>query len=491
MAATLLIEGPWTFFLLAPHGALRTFGAITQILLQIPILLTGNYNFFNLLTIILALACLDFNSANAMDADTSKAELDRSWVNYIDGLWQRLQENAALHCLLWALSVVYCVYSSAEVFELRWSYEDQSHSTSFEHIFSAMSVIFRPSVDEVQAWIARTLPQSVNLAASVMLSATLWQIVRYCCQMHSMPKSRALIGLLYLLITAIVSMWVFCSSVLTVSILDRPYQSSLPAVIDSAYSSTAKYRVTGAYGLFRTMTGVGTMHYNGMHYNGLEVPVVARPEIIIEGTNDGGETWKPYEFRYKPGNVSVRPQWVSPFQPRLDWQMWFAALGNYQGDPWIVHLVYKLLRGSSDVKLLLDVGHDPFPEAPPQSIRASLYFYDFTRLNSTWAQRLPNAVVVNASSSQWWTRIFAREYLPALDLSNPSLQAFVRQQWGHNEVTNVESSTLWSQEMRSWMEMLCAWEMAPIGLVLVHFMAKAASQMVISALSVRSKLKSS
>lgn len=487
MAATLLIEGPWTFFLLAPHGALRTFGAITQILLQIPILLTGNYNFFNILTIILALACLDFNLAGAVDADagTLNPEHDHSWVCYIDGLWRQLQESAALHCILWTLSIAYCVYSSVQIFELHWSYDGESHSTSLEHIFSTMSVIFRPSVDEVQAWIARTLSQSVNFAGNVTLCATLWQIVRYCCRMHSLSKSRALIGLVYLLLTAIVSTWVFCSSVLTVSILDRPYQSSLPAVIDLAYSSMAKYRVTGAYGLFRTMTGVGTMNYNGQ-----EVHVVARPEIIIEGTNDGGKTWKAYEFRYKPGNVSARPRWASPFQPRLDWQMWFAALGNYQGDPWIVHLVFKLLRGSTDVKLLLDVDHDPFPEAPPQSIRASLYFYDFTRLNSTWAQRLPNAVIVNGNSSQWWARSYAREYLPALDLSNPSLQAFVQQQWGHNEVTNVESVSVWNDEMQTWMKMLCAWQMAPIGLVVVHFMAKAASQMVISALSFRSKVES-
>lgn len=492
-AATLLIEGPWTLFLLAPHVALRTFGAITQILLQIPILLTGNYNFFNVLTIILAVACLDFSSASDTDADdddgTVNAEQNRSWTYYIDGYWHRLQESTVLCWLLLILSALYCIYSSTEIFGLRWSHDDLSHSPSksfLERTFSAMSINFRPSVDEVQAWIARTLPQAVNCAACLMLSATLWQILGYCCRMHLMSKSRAVIGLMYLFVTAVVSMWVFCSSVFTVSILDRSYQSSLPTVIGSAYLSSAKYRVTGAYGLFRTMTGVGTMIYNG-----LEVPVVARPEIIIEGTTDDGKTWKPYEFRYKPGNVFTRPRWVSPLQPRLDWQMWFAALGNYQGDSWIVHLVYKLLHGSSDVKLLLDVNHDPFPDAPPKSIRASLYYYDFTRLNSTWAHRLPNAVIVSSSSSQWWARTFAREYLPPLDLSNPSLQAFVQQKWGvtEAEVSNIEFASMWSDELQRWIDILCTWEMAPFGIVAVHFIAKATSRMAISALSVPPKVE--
>ena len=66
------------------------------------------------------------------------------------------------------------------------------------------------------------------------------------------------------------------------------------------------FRTFNDYGLFRDMTN-------------------SRPEIIIEGSNDG-ENWLPYEFKWKPGDVNRRPGLVAPFQPRLDWQMWFAAL---------------------------------------------------------------------------------------------------------------------------------------------------------------------
>ena len=100
-----------------------------------------------------------------------------------------------------------------------------------------------------------------------------------------------------------------------------------------------------------------------------------RPEIIIEGSDDG-ENWKPYEFRYKPGNLYRAPRWIQPFQPRLDWQMWFAALGNYQTNPWFPGLMVRLLEGSPDVLRLL--GDNPFPGRPPRFVRAELFEYSFT-----------------------------------------------------------------------------------------------------------------
>ena len=70
-----------------------------------------------------------------------------------------------------------------------------------------------------------------------------------------------------------------------------------------------------------------------------------RQEIVIEGSDDG-VTWLAYEFKYKPGDLARRPSWVAPHQPRLDWQMWFAALGDYQSNPWILRFMMRLLEGS-------------------------------------------------------------------------------------------------------------------------------------------------
>src|SRR5262249_52493199 len=76
----------------------------------------------------------------------------------------------------------------------------------------------------------------------------------------------------------------------------------------------APLRVVSGYGLFAVMT-------------------TRRQEIIVEGSQDG-RIWLPYEFHWKPGDVNRRPEFVAPHQPRLDWQMWFAALGDIRSSPW-------------------------------------------------------------------------------------------------------------------------------------------------------------
>ena len=142
------------------------------------------------------------------------------------------------------------------------------------------------------------------------------------------------------------------------------------------------FRTLNSYGLFRVMTR-------------------PRNEIIVEGSNDG-VTWLPYEFKWKSGDVQRRPGFVAPHQPRLDWQMWFAALGNYQQNPWVVNFCIRLLQGSPKVLALM--GTNPFPEKPPRHIRATLYSYRFT----DFAER--------RRTGAWWRRERLGEYLPPISL---------------------------------------------------------------------------
>ncbi|HXF11165.1 MAG TPA: lipase maturation factor family protein, partial [Desulfuromonadaceae bacterium] len=142
------------------------------------------------------------------------------------------------------------------------------------------------------------------------------------------------------------------------------------------------FRLVNGYGLFAVMT-------------------TERREIIVEGSNDG-INWTAYEFRYKPGNPMERPQFVAPFQPRLDWQMWFAALGNAEENPWFENFCIRLLQASPDVLRLLKT--NPFPAKPPRYIRAELYDYHF----STAAGR--------HSTGAWWRRDRLGEYLPPVSL---------------------------------------------------------------------------
>jgi hypothetical protein len=142
----------------------------------------------------------------------------------------------------------------------------------------------------------------------------------------------------------------------------------------------APLRSVNAYGLFAVMT-------------------TTRPEIIVEGSEDGVE-WKAYEFSYKPGDVRRRPPWIAPHQPRLDWQMWFAALGQYEDEPWFDDFCRRLLAASPDVLRLL--ANDPFGGRPPRFVRATLYRYRF----SDWTTGRREGV--------WWTRERLGDYSPVL-----------------------------------------------------------------------------
>lgn len=124
-----------------------------------------------------------------------------------------------------------------------------------------------------------------------------------------------------------------------------------------------------------------------------------RPELVIEGTTDG-RTWREYEFKGKPGHPQRRPGIVSPYHYKLDWQMWFAAMGSYQNDPWIINLIAKLLQNDRPTLSLL--ADNPFPDHPPRFIRVTRYRYHFT----------------DSRRDGWWRREPAGEYLPPVSLEN-------------------------------------------------------------------------
>ena len=145
----------------------------------------------------------------------------------------------------------------------------------------------------------------------------------------------------------------------------------------------ASLRTVNSYGLFAVMT-------------------TTRDEIVVEGSNDGTH-WLPYEFKYKPGDLNRPPAFVEPFQPRLDWQMWFAALGTYRDNPWFGNFCVRLLQGSPPVLALLQ--KNPFPQHPPKFIRAELYEYHFTNPAGRRA------------TGAWWRREPVGEYLPPVSLS--------------------------------------------------------------------------
>ncbi len=133
-----------------------------------------------------------------------------------------------------------------------------------------------------------------------------------------------------------------------------------------------------------------------------------RHEIVFEGTDAteiGPDTrWREYEFPCKPGDPRRRPCWVAPYQPRLDWQIWFAAMSVPDRYPWTLNFVWKLLHGDAGTLGLL--ANNPFPDAPPRFVRAVIYRYQFAP----------------AGSDATWQRSSIGEWLPPLSVGDPRLR---------------------------------------------------------------------
>ncbi len=299
----LVVELGVPFLIFAPRR-LRFVGCALLVFLQALILITGNYCFFNWLTLALCLLLLD----------------DAALTTLLPGKW-----------LGWFLRRRAGVGNAGEA--LRGTNTEKECK-----FWDQISVPEQPMIPPPSG--CRNWPASViTPLAVVILAVTLSQL----------PGRPG---------------WVR-SMITPLALLDE---------------WAGPFRSANGYGLFAVMT-------------------TSRPEIIIEGSRDG-RTWLPYEFKYKPGDLKRRPAFVAPHQPRLDWQMWFAALGTYRENPWLVHFCFRLLQGAPEVLALL--AHNPFPDTPPRYIRARVYEYQFSNFKERRSQGV------------WWRREFKGEYLPPI-----------------------------------------------------------------------------
>ena len=158
---------------------------------------------------------------------------------------------------------------------------------------------------------------------------------------------------------------------------------SLP-IVSTMSEAVSPLLIVNAYGLFAIMT-------------------TQRPEIVVEGSDDGHD-WREYGFRFKPGDVTHRPRWNIPHQPRLDWQMWFAALSDAQHERWFGSFLRRLLENSPPVLALL--AFNPFRDHAPHFVRATLYRYRFAEPKE------------RAATGQWWIREREGTYFPPVTLAD-------------------------------------------------------------------------
>ena len=140
------------------------------------------------------------------------------------------------------------------------------------------------------------------------------------------------------------------------------------------------FRIANQYGLFEVMTR-------------------GRYEIEFQGSNDG-QTWTAYPFRYKPQALNEAPRIYAPYQPRFDWNLWFASLGDWQENRLVVFTEIRLLMNSRDVLALFR--SDPFGGKPPKMVRAVLWQYWFTSMKE------------KRETGNWWRRQLLGLYAPVL-----------------------------------------------------------------------------
>jgi hypothetical protein len=135
-----------------------------------------------------------------------------------------------------------------------------------------------------------------------------------------------------------------------------------------------------------------------------------RLNVVFEGTDaevpDEGGVWKAYPYRALPVEPGRRPPQIAPYQPRLDWQMWFAAMSSPDRYAWTLNLVWKLLHNDPDALSLF--GGNPFPDRPPRFVRATLYRYAFAPSGDP--------------EGRWWTREELGPWLPPLSADDPPLR---------------------------------------------------------------------
>ncbi|KAM8942785.1 lipase maturation factor 2 isoform 3-T3 [Lycaon pictus] len=336
VVATFLIEiaVPPLFF--APVHRLRLAAFYSQVLLQVLIIITGNYNFFNLLTLVLTTALLDDGNLTA-EADSGRCRKTpaSAWPRSLLALLALL-----LECTIYGL----LAYGTVHYFGLEVDWEQLAvHSTT----------IFPVAEDGDSAH---------HVAGG------------------GLPR----------LGTA------DCLLEVPYSYIEPSTHGRLWTGAHRLFGTVEHLQLANSYGLFRRMTGLG-----------------GRPEVVLEGSYDG-QHWKEIEFMYKPGNLSRPPPVVAPHQPRLDWQMWFAALGPHSHSPWFTSLVLRLLQGREPVIRLIqnDVEKYPFHKQPPTYVRAQRYKYWFSH---------------PGEQSQWWRRQWVEEFFPPVSLGDPLLDALLRQ----------------------------------------------------------------
>ncbi|XP_065835923.1 lipase maturation factor 2-like [Oscarella lobularis] len=355
VVGTYFIEIAVPFLFFVPVRPLRLIAFYLQVFFQLCIILTGNYNFFNLNTIALCFSLLD-------DRYISKAF---GWKHEEkDSVFERLFSKKLCKIASRLVTIIVLIIMLGYTVRYFNIYIDFDSKTIVSSIGFSLKG-FTAALHDVMPYTVYIGLVSLGIE---ILKAIYRSLVR---------SDENVFGRIFSFVLTVfwsgVAVTMFGMSLIPFSVLDYSTKDIVWPVFHRLHDNMQGYHLSlvNSYGLFRRMTGVE-----------------GRPEIVIEGSNEVDSGWKAYEFLYKPGDPSETPPIVAPHQPRLDWQMWFAALGEYKNNPWFVNLLWRLLHNRKSVLSLLE--KNPFPDKPPIFIRAKFYRYHFTG----W----------NEETENWWRR---------------------------------------------------------------------------------------
>lgn len=428
------MEIPLTFLLISPFQFTRRVGVLAQASLQLFIMLTGNYNFFNLLTLSLLIPVWysDFPSD-------------------MMHLRQKIGPLPKSRTLYWLLQLLLIIALSFYSFRIMFDVSILPIDSHTHHSIDRISLEMKSSfnIDHYTKIGCLFALGSCGVSLGFNLLAAFSQ---YISQLLSVPSLKqqftSSVKFIFVLLSIVFTgIYIQFSSLPLNGIqVDLQFIVHPQIVVASSNPTVSSMSLFSGYGLFRTMAGVGqlleTEILSVFHVGGRLPSIVARNEIVLEGYDLATEQWVVIPFKYLPSQTTRTPEWIFPHQPRLDWHMGFAAHGSYQHHPWFISLIYRLLQGNqSSVIELLDEKQYPFLEHPPLLIRSLLYEYDLTRLDTYWNRNIPSAEILdnetfwsplvhslnkNETLFHWWQRKkLLGEYMIPLHLSNPSLQAFL------------------------------------------------------------------
>ena len=408
--------------LLVPLTTVRRCAVVVQVPLQLGIMLTGNYNWFNFHTLVLFLPAW---ARDPIDLDK------RISVRFVS--------------LLVALSALAVAFSHLFPVE-----------TLTSSPFTFSDALTKPNIVQI---VNRATPTMIRQLLSIALSPTavtgLYGLILASCGTYVLRRPLRRIFIAVWTLAMVGHILEPCHTILD----GKPVKPALPSIVD-----LRPFHASSAYGLFRSMTGVGVSKGTPGWAGLPDASVVAVPVVSIDVSKDGA-TWREITFRYKPGDVRQAPVRTAPHQPRLDWQMWFAALGNYQHNPWLLHLLYRILRDDPrDPVLELLGNNDDGPvvmatsgsEQKCKFIRVSRYEYDMTRIPSPWTSSIPGTVSLPSNcTTTWlsgderkndvcglyWTRRRVGDYVPAIDIDVLKNQVIRPQGWPIDIISSSSSSS--------------------------------------------------